>query len=156
MYKNTIPTRRGQKGFTLIELLVVVLIIGILAAVAVPQYFKVVEKGRFAEANNCFGAIKGSMERYSIKKGDYAGALYPLTGPRNLDVVCAEAVVGTNSMKHFGTPTLATAAGGYTISVPRNGTGTSSYGSYTAILTMPAGTFTCTQGSVGNCTDLLP
>ena len=53
-----------KRGFTLIELLVVVLIIGILASVALPQYNKAVEKSRMAEAWATVSSIENAIALY--------------------------------------------------------------------------------------------
>ncbi len=59
----------NKKAFTLIELLVVVLIIGILAAVAVPQYQKAVEKARAAEAITLMESIRKGIDAWLLANG---------------------------------------------------------------------------------------
>lgn len=71
-------TKKNHLGFTLIELLVVVLIIGILAAVAVPQYKKAVEKTRITKILAIGRAIQQAEESYYMANGKYTDTLTDL------------------------------------------------------------------------------
>jgi len=84
------------RAFTLIELLIVLVIIGILASLAVPQYRLFVIRARGAEAMQNVRAIADSLWRYYLEAGDFPRTEYgPIIVPSVLDIKV------TNPSKYF-------------------------------------------------------
>ena len=73
---NNSYTSNIRQGFTLIELLVVVLIIGILASVALPQYQKAVEKARLSEALSNISTVEKNFNLLWLENGDTGVSYY--------------------------------------------------------------------------------
>jgi type IV pilus assembly protein PilA len=65
---------QDEKGFTLIELLVVILIIGILAAIALPAFLNQREKAQDSEAKSGARTVQTAVETYYTDNQDYTGA----------------------------------------------------------------------------------
>ena len=68
-------TRKSNKGFTLIELMIVVAIIGILAAIAIPNFLRFQLKSKSSEGKVNIAAIRTAQESYLPEFGVYVGAL---------------------------------------------------------------------------------
>ena len=118
-----------KKAFTLIELLVVVLIIGILAAIALPQYEKAVEKSRATEGIILTRAILDAQKRYYLANSTYTTDLNDL----DIQIPGSEGTPSGNALsvqnaKYFNCSAASTGTHGNIIAYClRNTSGTKKY-----------------------------
>ena len=90
---------KDSKGFTLIELMIVVAIIGILAAIAIPNFLNYQMKAKTAEAKTNLGAIKTSEESYLAENDSY---LQCTTAPVNVPGTAKAAFTGNANFTSLG------------------------------------------------------
>ena len=88
---------KNKKGFTLLELLVVVLIIGILASVALPQYKVAVKKATLSKYMAIVKALKEAQDRYFLTNGVFANDIDNLDIELSLDSSCTKVTKSASS-----------------------------------------------------------
>ena len=86
-------TRKASKGFTLIELMVVVVIVGALAAIAIPQYDAYVMRGRIAEGISLMAELQVRQEQYYQDNRAYVNGMQPRQSAQYWTATCTTANV---------------------------------------------------------------
>lgn len=72
LLQHLIGKKKAEDGFTLIELLVVIIIIGILAAIALPAFLNQAAKAKQSEAKQALGAIVRGQQAYRLENNEFA------------------------------------------------------------------------------------
>ena len=131
-------SQNNQKGFTLIELMIVIAIIGILAAIALPQYQTYTKKARFSEVVLATSSVKGLVDVCFQTRG--AGLIANCKTAALVGADLPGAAAGT----HVDTVTI-------TGNAVVTGKGKSSVDAKTFILTPTAVGGTLTWAQAGDC-----
>lgn len=118
---------RSNKGITLIELLIVIIIVGILAAVAIPGYNGYMLRARRADAKTALEQLRGSEEMFRAENGVYTANFALLNAswggpPATVGVYDITLVSNGVTFTGTATPNTARQASDGWLSIDNNGT----------------------------------
>ncbi|MCK5214726.1 MAG: prepilin-type N-terminal cleavage/methylation domain-containing protein [Candidatus Omnitrophica bacterium] len=106
--------KQNNSGFTLLEIIIVIIIVGVLASLALPRFFSMVEYSKSTEALAALSSVRQSIERcYLMNPQSYAGCGDGGFGELDLEDPA-------NSPNAHFDYTIGTAANAYTITAKRN------------------------------------
>ena len=107
----------GKKGFTLVELMVVIVIIGILAAVAIPRILAGIDRARWVGGTSSVRAVATQQEVRNVEEGTYANAIAELNLP-------ASSGIWTLDTRNTGNLNGIAVAGGFVVTAHNADRGT--------------------------------
>ncbi|PSB05461.1 general secretion pathway protein GspH [filamentous cyanobacterium CCP2] len=117
--QHMIRRNKSEKGFTLIELLVVIIIIGILAAIALPSFLNQAAKAKQSEAKSYVGSVNRAQQAYRIENNVFAPdfdklevGLPDTTNSYEYDIPSADAEKGIVGAKSLDAKGLKSYSGG--------------------------------------------
>jgi type IV pilus assembly protein PilA len=138
-----------ESGFTLVELLVVMLIIGLLAAIAIPSFFNQRDKAKDAGAKEMAHTAQVAMETYATDHGGTYTAVDPAALAALENSIQTAAAPAGQSPRPYVSAAAAAGTNGWTLTVTSQATGntfTIARATGTGVLT-----FTCATGGNAGC-----